>query len=206
MKIKFNHIKSTHIVTISGRKLSPDGAQGNEKSLLKSSTNSFAPLINPLVERSNLLIVAEDYPNINLFELVNSLCFKKKKAWIRVSFDDDIGYLGPLVIPRRTSCFNCCELRLAANSPEYEYELWNNKENISIKKSDLPEIFVDVLLALCLREVYRYLIDAKNIETIDNLLVFDNRQVNLTKHHIISHPNCVLCNPPSRKERSILLH
>lgn len=202
MKIKFNQVKSTQIVTKSGKKLSSHIEQGNVNLLLKNSTTSLAPLINPLVERSNLVVVAEDYPNIYLFELVNSLCFKKKKAWLRVSFDDDIGYLGPLVIPRRTSCFNCCELRLVTNSPEYEYELWNNKENISVIKPELPEIFADMLSALCLKEVYRYLIDSNSVETIDNLLVFDTQQVNLTKHRIISHPNCILCNPPSKNEKS----
>jgi ribosomal protein S12 methylthiotransferase accessory factor len=110
--------------------------------------------------------------------------------------------MGPLVIPRRTSCFNCCELRLVTNSPEYEYELWNNKENISVIKPELPEIFADMLSALCLKEVYRYLIDSNSVETIDNLLVFDTQQVNLTKHRIISHPNCILCNPHSKNEKS----
>lgn len=201
MRIKFNQVKSTQIVHKFSRKLSEHGTQGKENSSLRDSTTSFASLLNPLIERSSLLIVAEDYPNLNLFELVNSLCFKKKKAWIRVSFDDDNGYLGPLVIPRRTSCFNCCELRLVTNSPHYEYELWKNKENIPAKKSDIHGIFADMLSALCIREVYRYLINSSHIDTIDNLLVFDTQHVNLTKHHIISHPNCILCNPPSRFER-----
>lgn len=202
MKIKFDQVKYTQIITKSNRKLSVHDVQQEKTSLLNQSTTAFKSLINPFIETASLVIVADDYPNINLFELVNSLCFEKKKAWIRVSFDDDIGYLGPLVIPRRTSCFNCCELRLVTNSPEYEYELWNNKENISIKKPELPRIFVDVLSALCLKEIYRYLTDTNHIDTIDNLLIFDTQQVNLTKHHIISHPNCIFCNPPSKKARS----
>lgn len=202
MKIKFNQLKSTRIVPKFSRKPSEHGTQGKEKSSLRDSTTSFASLLNPLIQRSSLLIVAEDYPNINLFELVNRLCFKKKKAWIRVSFDEETGYLGPLVIPTRTSCFNCCELRLVTNSPDYEYELWKNKENIPTKKSDIHGTFADMLSALCIREVYRYLVNSNNIDTIDNLLVFDTQHVNLSKHHIISHPNCILCNPPSRIERS----
>jgi ribosomal protein S12 methylthiotransferase accessory factor len=172
-----------------------------ERSEESAKNLTFSAPLNPLIERSNLIIVAQDYPNISLFESVNNLCFKEKKSWIRVSFDDDIGYLGPLVIPKRTSCFNCCELRLVTNSPEYEYELWNNKENLCIRKTEIPEVFVEMLSSLCLKEVYRYLKDPSYVDTIDNLFVFDTQQANLTKHHIISHPNCILCNPPSVKER-----
>jgi ribosomal protein S12 methylthiotransferase accessory factor len=203
-KIKFNKIKSTQIVPKFSSKLSTEWALGKEKSSLEYSSSSFASQLNRLIERSTLLIVAADYPNINLFELINRLCFRKKKAWIRVSLDEDIGYLGPLVIPKRTSCFNCCELRLVTNSPDYEYELWRNKENIPTKKSDIHGIFADMLSVMCIKEIYRYLINSNQPDTIDNLLIFDTHHVNITKHHIISHPNCILCNPPSKTENSTI--
>lgn len=202
MRIKFNRVKSTNIVTNAGKQLSTRGIRAKEKKLLKSPMSSFSSLINPLIEKSSLLIVAEDYPNINLFELINRLGFMKNKAWIRVSLDEDIGYLGPLVLPKRTPCFNCCELRLVTNSPDYEYELWKNKENIPTKKSDIHGIYADMLSVMCIKEVYRYLIKCSQLDTIDNLLIFDTHHVTMTKHHIISHPNCILCNPPSKTENT----
>ena len=202
MKIKFNQIKSSQIVPNLSNPLSSQLTAGNEKPSSRDLT-SFGSQLNPLIERSTFVIVAEDYPNIILFELVNRLCFKKKKAWIRVSLDEKIGYLGPLVIPRRTSCFNCCELRLVTNSPHYEYELWNNKENIPTKKSDIHVIFADLLSSLCIKEVYRYLTNSDQMDTIDNLLIFDTQHLNITRHHIIVHPNCILCNPQSRIKNTI---
>ena len=52
---------------------------------------------------------------------------------------------------------------------------------------------------LCVNELSRFLILHKKPETTDNLFVIDTEQVNLTKHKVIPHPNCVYCNPPLRK-------
>jgi hypothetical protein len=56
MSIKFNQVKSTQIVHKFTRKLSEHGTQGKENSSLRDSTTSFASLLNPLIERSSLLI------------------------------------------------------------------------------------------------------------------------------------------------------
>jgi len=192
MNMKINHVKS--VGTIRAGKKSGNQTSGRRNK--DTPSHSINLLSNRQFDESDLIIVAEDYPNIALFESVNSACFKKKKAWIRISFDDNLGYIGPLVIPTKTSCFNCCELRLVANSPYYEYELWENKENIPITKSTLPIIFADVLSSTCASEVRRYLTNPKLPDTLDNIIVFDTTSMNFTKHKIISHPNCIFCYPP----------
>jgi ribosomal protein S12 methylthiotransferase accessory factor len=198
LNIKCNVIKSFHFADMLTKRWSNDiYRKGKDASAAASSiSSSFIPFFN----KSDLVIVAEDYPNISLFESINKICFRKKKAWIRVSFDDNIGYLGPLVIPNETSCFNCCELRLVTNSRNYEYELWNNKERIPKTKLTMPEIFVHSLSAMCLNEVLKYLADLKT-ETIDNLYVFDTQQLKFSKHKILTHPNCIYCNPPQTKKK-----
>ena len=197
MNIKINHIRSVHALSASRK----SGNQTSGKRNKDAPSHSDNLLSNKQFDESDLIIVAEDYPNIALFESVNSACFKKKKAWIRISFDDNLGYIGPLVIPRKTSCFNCCELRLVANSPYYEYELWKNKENIPITKSTLPVIFADILSSTCAIEVRRYFTNPNLPDTLDNIIVFDTTIINFTKHKIISHPNCIFCYPPMREKR-----
>ena len=200
MNIKFDRIDSLQLLY----EFTEEQRQTHRKNLRRSKTTlpNFSPSLSSLLDNSDLVIVAEDYHNLNLFETVNKICFKKKKPWLRISFDDNIGYMGPFVIPMKTSCFNCCELRLVTNSPYYEYELWSNKQNIPKTKLNIPIYLVDVLSALCVYELSRYLILHKKPETTDNLFVIDTEQVNLTKHKVIPHPNCVYCNPPLRKMQS----
>jgi ribosomal protein S12 methylthiotransferase accessory factor len=142
----------------------------------------------------DLIIVAEDYPNILLFETVNRMCINECKPWLRVSFDDRIGYLGPFVLPGNTSCYNCCELRLIANSPYYEYYLWKYREYIPKAELAVSEVFADMLSALCANEIITYLENSGKPQTLNNLYVLDTKQVDLSKHGINMHPNCTYCN------------
>ena len=161
---------------------------------------SYSP--SSLIANSDLVVVAEDYHNLNLFETVNEICFNRNKPWLRLSIDDNIGYLGPFVIPRETSCFNCCELRLVTNSPNYEYELWVNKHNIPKTNLHVPVYVVEAMLAKCLSELIRFFVLRRQPETTNNIFLIETEQMNLTKHNVISHPNCVYCNPPVRKIQS----
>jgi ribosomal protein S12 methylthiotransferase accessory factor len=199
MNIKFDRIKSSLIFTRTNKKLTHNNHAGN-KSGLESISSPFSPSITSSLNKSNLIIVAEDYHNLLLFEIVNKICFKKRKAWIRISYDDNIGYLGPLVVPGKTSCFNCCELRLVTNSPYYEYELWNNKHNIPETNLEVPAFFADILSLICANEVFRFLTLDKKPETVDNLFVLDTEQINLTKHKVYPHPNCIYCNALARRK------
>jgi len=194
MSMKINRIKSFADIFTPTTKMKNEIFVPKNKGLLEIHSSSLSSSFTSSFNKSDLIIVAEDYQNIALFESVNKICFKKKKAWLRVSFDDNIGYLGPLVIPRRTSCFNCCELRLVTNSPDYEYELWRNKEHIPKSRLQVPDIFADTLSTLCTQEALRYLTHREDPETMDNLIVFDARQVNFTKHRLLRHPNCIYCN------------
>ncbi|HEY4482413.1 MAG TPA: TOMM precursor leader peptide-binding protein [Candidatus Brocadiaceae bacterium] len=181
---------------------------GTKKGISNITSSSLSSSFTSSLNKSDLIIVAEDYQDIALFELINKICFKKKKAWIRMSFDDNIGYLGPLVIPGRTACFNCCELRLVTNSPNYEYELWKNNYHIPKTRLQVAEIFADFLSVICAKEALSYLTHVEQPETVDNLILFDTRRLNFTKHKVFRHPNCIYCNSYglARKLHSKSLH
>lgn len=153
------------------------------------------------LDKYDLIIAAQDYSNISLFETINKVSLDQKKPWLRVSFDDNIGYLGPLVVPGNTSCYNCCEFRLIANSPHYEYYLWRYREYIPKLPFSTSEIFADLLSAMCADEVMRYLTNYQKPHTIDNLIVLNIHQMALSKHKVIPYPNCLCCSSyPAEKQ------
>ncbi len=187
-----NRIKSDLIRNETDKKMS-HRTNGKSRSTGESISSFFSPHIST-VNESDLVVVAEDYPNLELFENVNEICFKQNKPSLRASFDDNIGYVGPFVIPGKTSCFNCCELRLVTNSPDYEYELWRNKQKIPKMKLCVPAYFTDILSAVCTNEILKFLSARNNPETINKLFVLDTQLMNLTKHKVLTHPNCFYCN------------
>jgi ribosomal protein S12 methylthiotransferase accessory factor len=177
--------------------------QTNVKNAIETEPMYFFPesLIST-IEQADLIVVAQDYHDLVLFERVNQMCFRKQKPWLRASFDDSVGYVGPLVIPRKTSCFNCCELRLVTNSPNYEYELWINRQNIPKGKLLVPKYFADILTTICTNEISAFLSRHKKPQTVDNLIVLDTHDLNTSRHKVLTHPNCICCNPPRRKTPS----
>ena len=159
----------------------------------RKSDRNYQSSANKLtLDNYGLIIAAEDYPNIRFFEIINKSCFEKKIPWLRVSFDDDIGYLGPFVIPMKSSCYNCCQLRLATNSWHYEYQLWRYKKFLPETKLNVSGLSVDALAAISCNEIIKYLAH-KRPNSIDNLYVYDTRKMEITKHKLIQHPNCVYC-------------
>jgi ribosomal protein S12 methylthiotransferase accessory factor len=166
------------------------GEQPRESGLLTFSYSS-------IFSKYDLIVAAQDYPNIIFFETVNKMCFNEKKPWLRVSLDDNIGFLGPLVIPGETSCYNCCQLRLVTNSPDYEYFLWTHKECIPKPRLAPSKLFTDILSAFCVNEVVNFFTkDEQRIkpETTNRLLLLDMQRMYLSKHKILSHPSCICCN------------
>jgi ribosomal protein S12 methylthiotransferase accessory factor len=195
--IRFSRSSSSVIIDKDPERTSHNTKKKNRRG--RESMYSYSSNLSPVINKTDLIVVAEDYPNLVLFEKINELCFKKNKAWLRASFDDIIGYVGPLVVPGKTSCYNCCELRLVTNSPHYEYELWINRRNIPKKKLLVPEYFAEILSTICMHKILRFLSHSKNPKKLDELIVLDTQQVNTTRHNVITHPNCIFCNPPPRR-------
>ncbi|HKQ21053.1 MAG TPA: TOMM precursor leader peptide-binding protein [Nitrososphaeraceae archaeon] len=210
--ILVKHLKETKVKIVKFNSLQADLIQAEKKRdkgvshrcLSDTQTkfySSSSSLLNAALDKCSLIVVAEDYPNLALFETVNSESFRRNKPWLRISFDDNIGYMGPLVIPRKTPCFNCCQLRLITNSPDYEYELWENREFIPSMKLNAPHTFANILAIACVNEILLYLTKPSLPNTLGHIFEFASLSPIPTKHYIIQHPNCILCNPPFRKKR-----
>jgi ribosomal protein S12 methylthiotransferase accessory factor len=196
MGLHYKTISSSAIIRLSDKILMNVNDVNKSQSSLHGTIMPLNPLLSStsFLNEFDLIIAAQDYPNIIFFETINKICINKRKPWLRASFDDNMGYLGPLVIPGKTSCYNCCELRLVTNSPHYEYILWRYKERIPQAKLSVPWPFVENLAAICVNDAITFLTNNYKPQTIDNLLLLDTRQMHLSRHRVIQYPNCPHCN------------
>ena len=195
IKINCDKIKDSSTISIQSKKKFEQVYAEKNKIKNKNKDEEILPpsLPRTYLNRYDLILVAEDYSNIALFELINKICFDIKKPWLRISFDDNIGYLGPFVVPGKTSCFNCCELRLVTNSAHYEYYLWRYKDYLPKANLTAPILYADKLSTMCVKEVIQYVSGNKKPNTVNALYVCDTVKKNLTKHKLIFHPNCKYC-------------
>ena len=195
IKINCDKIKLSSTISIKSKKKIEQIYAEKNKTKNKNKDEEILPpsLFGTDLNKYDLILVAEDYPNIALFESINKICFDIKKPWLRLSFDDNIGYLGPFVIPGKTSCFNCCELRLVTNSANYEYYLWRYKDYLPKANLTVPNLYADKLSTMCAKEVIRYVSGHKKPNTINALYICDTVKKSYIKHKLIFHPNCKYC-------------
>ena len=153
IKINCDKIKDSSTISIQSKKKIEQIYAEKNKTKNKNKDKEILPpsLLRTYLNKYDLILVAEDYSNIALFESINKICFDIKKPWLRISFDDNIGYLGPFVVPGKTSCFNCCELRLVTNSAHYEHYLWRYKDYLPKANLTAPILYADKLSTMCVK-------------------------------------------------------
>lgn len=63
----------------------------------------------------DFLVVTSDFGGLSLLREWNEFCVLNDRPFLPVVLQDLVGYVGPLLIPRRTACFECFLLRRDAH-------------------------------------------------------------------------------------------
>jgi bacteriocin biosynthesis cyclodehydratase domain-containing protein len=61
------------------------------------------------------LVATSDFGGLRLMQEWNSLCVELNRQFLPVVLQDMVGYVGPLVIPGETACFDCFLARMDSN-------------------------------------------------------------------------------------------
>lgn len=101
------------------------------------STIPFDQFISTNNKNESLIIVADEFGNTpSLLQLNHILC-SEKLPFLPLFIQSQIGYIGPFVVPGKTSCFHCMLSRLEAtrgklnllNASEMECFDWQDQSN-----------------------------------------------------------------------------
>jgi molybdopterin-synthase adenylyltransferase len=68
------------------------------------------------------LVATSDFGGLQLMRSWNEFCVRNKLHFLPIVLQDLIGYIGPLVIPGETSCFECLRARQNSHLSEWELE------------------------------------------------------------------------------------
>jgi molybdopterin-synthase adenylyltransferase len=81
------------------------GWNGNSTFLHKQTPNEIDP------ESFDILIATSDFGGFSLLREWNEFCVLHDRCFFPVLLQDLIGYVGPVVLPRKSACFECFILR-----------------------------------------------------------------------------------------------
>lgn len=103
--------------------------------------------------------------------------------------------IGPFVVPGRTSCWNCCDLRLKANS------VWNDSHPSTGDGAAKIDATIGSLTAKHVCEVITR--GESGSRLLDKILVFNRLSLEISLHRIVRVPGCKVCGGP-RASKSLV--
>lgn len=141
------------------------------------------------------LIVATECGNMRLLQDLNCICAKEKRHFYPVVLQNMIGYVGPLVIPGESACYECLRSRQNSHMEDpvsqriFEEFTLDSKDVIGFHPS-MASMIGDVA-ALELVKFYGHLC-SKNLGKLVELNLFDTT---LAMRRVLKVPRCKICSP-----------
>jgi len=143
----------------------------------------------------DFVIVADEDISIKELDLINGCNLKNKVPWI--SFSDIAEaetIIGPLVVPYKTPCYRCFELRKESNLNLYkELRLFKKTDNKILNKKSYLSPFIEILGGIMALEVIKYLSGVVSPMTLGKIYTINWLTMETQLHYILKLPRCPVC-------------
>jgi ribosomal protein S12 methylthiotransferase accessory factor len=149
-----------------------------------------------------LLLVVSERWNAPLLQEVNRWSLASGTPWLALSIEPGRAVLGPCVLPGRSACVTCAELRrINAHRNVAEFRLERTLlESLARAESApgpaatwLTACARTILVQQVLREVAQYWRAPEAMQTCNALLCLDLATLRLSRHSLLREPHCPDC-------------
>ncbi len=153
------------------------------------------------IEASDAVVVCLDVPAPKLMRAVNIATLRTKTPWISGQIHMGIGWVGPLIIPTETPCYQCYEFRRKANLQNYDQVM-----RYETRLDDMPSIVSSMLApaplaasvgSLLALDTLRLLTGLAMPQTAGRVMRVDFFAP-VTYHRILRLPRCPACGQASQ--------
>ena len=152
------------------------------------------------------VVATSDFGGLHLMRQWNEFCFQHELHFLPVVLQDLIGYVGPLVVPGETACFEC--LRARQNSHFEDAESQRAAEPDSFESQRLAGFhpsMASILGDFAALELSRFYGGWAPPRVVGTLIEVNMLGPELTARHVLRVPRCRVCGPRSRPTQSTSL-
>lgn len=147
-------------------------------------------------KKPHCLVATSDFGGLSLLRQWQSFCFEKELHFFPITLQNSVGYLGPLVIPRQTACYECFMARCNSNLEEYETlrkveEVAFEGQNVSGFHPSMATILADFALIELSKFYGHWCLSPNLTNAFIKINMLDNR---LMRHKVLKIPKCSLCS------------
>lgn len=142
------------------------------------------------------LVATSDRGGIQVIREWNNFCVKRQIPFLPVFLHDQIGYVGPLVIPGEAPCFECLQARQNSHLPN-PHSL-KSPEQMPFEgrgAGELHPFLTSILGNLAALELTRFYTNGLPGSFIGKTLEVDLLQGLMTTRRILKIPRCLVCSP-----------
>lgn len=138
--------------------------------------------IEDILKQADIVLLSS-FNNEKFNLKINELCVKNNVPFLTARMFLTFCEIGPLVIPYKTACFKCYQLRLESN---------NSKISANLKTPTKFFPFLTIFTSFIFLELINFLI-LKTSSSIGNILEIDFKNFSIKKHPVLKVPFCPVC-------------
>lgn len=159
-------------------------------------------------ERSHLrVVVTDDYLRPGL-DAINRQSLDNDQPWMLIKPIGTVLWIGPLLVPGETGCWECLAQRLRANRQMEQYiearrvkigEANESGEPMIVSRAWLPST-LDIADSLAATEISKWLSAPQASRIVGRLLSFDLTNRSTREHVLVCRPQCRACGDASYRQ------
>jgi thiazole/oxazole-forming peptide maturase SagC family component len=143
----------------------------------------------------DLLVATSDFGGLRLMRGWNEFCVKNKLKFMSVVLQNLVGYIGPLVIPFETACFECFMSRRDANTehPDTAHIV----EELAFegrKVTGYHPVMASILGNIAAFELIKFHAGWARMWNVATLIEVNMLADRMKTHKILKVPRCVVCS------------
>ena len=212
----FNNFEIVDCPSLRNTRLPPTPGQDSQESRAHSEVqtpkdfNEWKACTKP--EDFDCLIAASDFGGQHLFKEWNRFCIQHKRLFFPILLQDQVGYVGPLVIPGQTACYECFLARQHSHRPvtlsgkKIDESACDGQAFIGFHPA-MASALADIA-AFELTKFFSDVVPGWNVGTMLEINLLTSR---MTPRKVLKIPRCPVCSPlitrtPTNPKKSFSVH
>nr|WP_246374227.1 TOMM precursor leader peptide-binding protein [Edaphobacter lichenicola] len=150
--------------------------------------------------RGRFVLYATTFVDPIRLKRLNRVCLQQETPWLHASIDGPFIFIGPLVTPHRSACFECFETRLMMNLREsgsylrYKEAIVNH--TVTFGHAPAKALLQNLLVTHAAVEAVNFLLTGHAC-TVNKVLSIYVPTMEFAYHDILRVPNCAGCGMQS---------
>jgi bacteriocin biosynthesis cyclodehydratase domain-containing protein len=158
--------------------------------------------LSELLDGSTLAVLCTDLFHPEVYEAFNLACLRSSTTWTSCRLSGFEFLIGPTVIPRKTACYTCFDLRQKSNLTDYEeYLILEN--HLRSNTIDPGALLITPGVGVAALEVVKAISHFMEPSTYSHLFAMNLLSMECRRHPILKIPRCPHCGRPARDRPTI---